>query len=85
MGNSAQDCGQALTEAGACAVGANCGSLDPFQMAEVVSRCEKLHHCLSCPNLMQANRDSLRTGQCLICLHLILQQEYINVYKPEPV
>jgi len=37
MGNTAHDCAQALTEAGACAVGANCGSLDPFQVAEVVA------------------------------------------------
>jgi 5-methyltetrahydrofolate--homocysteine methyltransferase len=37
MGNSARDCAQALAEAGACAVGANCGSLDPFQVAEVVA------------------------------------------------
>jgi 5-methyltetrahydrofolate--homocysteine methyltransferase len=38
MGNTAQDCAQALTEAGACAVGANCGSLDPLQMAEIVAK-----------------------------------------------
>jgi len=37
MGNAAQECAQALTEAGVCAVGANCGSLDPFEMAEVVA------------------------------------------------
>jgi len=37
MGNTAQECSQALTEAGASAVGANCGSLDPLEVAEVVS------------------------------------------------
>jgi 5-methyltetrahydrofolate--homocysteine methyltransferase len=37
MGNTAQECAEALTEAGACAVGANCGSLDPLEMAEVVA------------------------------------------------
>ena len=37
MGNTARDCAQALTEAGACAVGANCGSLDPLELAEIVS------------------------------------------------
>jgi 5-methyltetrahydrofolate--homocysteine methyltransferase len=37
MGNTAQECAQALTEAGAQAVGANCGDIDPFQMAEIVS------------------------------------------------
>jgi 5-methyltetrahydrofolate--homocysteine methyltransferase len=37
MGNSARECAQALTEAGASAVGANCGSIDPFEMAEIVA------------------------------------------------
>lgn len=52
MGNSACDCAQALTEAGACAVGANCGSLDPFQMAEIVS---KMREATSLPVLAQPN------------------------------
>ncbi len=52
MGNSAQDCAQALTEAGACAVGANCGNLDPFQMSEVVS---KMRGATSLPLLAQPN------------------------------
>jgi 5-methyltetrahydrofolate--homocysteine methyltransferase len=38
MGNSAQSCAQALSEAGASAVGANCGNIDPFQMSEILSR-----------------------------------------------
>jgi 5-methyltetrahydrofolate--homocysteine methyltransferase len=37
MGNSAADCAKALTDAGADALGANCGDLDPAQMAAVVS------------------------------------------------
>jgi 5-methyltetrahydrofolate--homocysteine methyltransferase len=37
MGDSALDCAIALTRAGAAAVGANCGSLDPLEMAQVVS------------------------------------------------
>jgi 5-methyltetrahydrofolate--homocysteine methyltransferase len=37
MGNAAQECVMALTESGAQAVGANCGDIDPFQMAEIVS------------------------------------------------
>ncbi|MHC4061764.1 MAG: homocysteine S-methyltransferase family protein, partial [Planctomycetota bacterium] len=37
MGNSAEDCAVQLTEAGADAIGANCGSIDPAQMAAVVS------------------------------------------------
>ena len=37
MGNTAQECAQALTEAGAQVVGANCGDIDPFQMAEIVA------------------------------------------------
>ena len=52
MGNSARDCAQALTEAGACAVGANCGSLDPVQMSEVVS---KMREATSLPVLAQPN------------------------------
>lgn len=37
MGNSAEDCAKSLTEAGADVIGANCGDLDPTQMATVVS------------------------------------------------
>jgi 5-methyltetrahydrofolate--homocysteine methyltransferase len=37
MGNSAEDCAKQVTEAGVDAVGANCGDLDPAQMAVVVS------------------------------------------------
>jgi 5-methyltetrahydrofolate--homocysteine methyltransferase len=37
MGNSAEDCAKGLTEAGADVIGANCGDLDPAQMAVVVS------------------------------------------------
>jgi 5-methyltetrahydrofolate--homocysteine methyltransferase len=38
MGNAAQECATALTKSGAQAVGANCGDIDPFQMAEIVSQ-----------------------------------------------
>jgi 5-methyltetrahydrofolate--homocysteine methyltransferase len=37
MGNSAQDCVKSLTEARADVIGANCGSIDPQQMAVIVS------------------------------------------------
>jgi len=37
MGDKAADCASALAEAGANVVGANCGDLDPFQMAQVVA------------------------------------------------
>lgn len=37
MGNTAREVAGALTEAGVGAVGANCGSLDPFQTAEIVA------------------------------------------------
>jgi 5-methyltetrahydrofolate--homocysteine methyltransferase len=37
MGNAGRDCARALEEAGACAVGANCGSLDPREVAEVIA------------------------------------------------
>ncbi len=37
MGNSAEDCAKILTESGAQAIGMNCGDIDPFQMADIVS------------------------------------------------
>ena len=37
MGNSAEDCAKSLAEAGADVIGANCGDLDPAQMAVVVA------------------------------------------------
>jgi 5-methyltetrahydrofolate--homocysteine methyltransferase len=37
MGNTAHECAAALAEAGACAVGANCGELDPLEMAQVIA------------------------------------------------
>jgi len=37
MGDSAEQCAKSLTDAGADVIGANCGSLDPAQMAVVVS------------------------------------------------
>jgi 5-methyltetrahydrofolate--homocysteine methyltransferase len=36
MGNKAEDCAKALDEAGADVIGANCGSLSPEEMAEIV-------------------------------------------------
>lgn len=36
MGNSVADCARALAAAGAAAVGANCGDLDPLEMAALV-------------------------------------------------
>jgi 5-methyltetrahydrofolate--homocysteine methyltransferase len=52
MGNSAQECAQALVSAGACVVGANCGSLDPFQMADVVSM---MRGVVTVPIIAQSN------------------------------
>jgi 5-methyltetrahydrofolate--homocysteine methyltransferase len=52
MGNSAEDCARRLTIAGADAVGANCGDLDPFQMAKVVS---VLKSATTLPILAQPN------------------------------
>ncbi|MGD9160335.1 MAG: homocysteine S-methyltransferase family protein [Desulfobacteraceae bacterium] len=37
MGNSAEECTKALSEGGASSVGANCGNVDPFEMAEIIS------------------------------------------------
>jgi methionine synthase I (cobalamin-dependent)/GNAT superfamily N-acetyltransferase len=52
MGNSAEQCAKSLTEAGADAVGANCGDLDPAQMAVVVSL---LRSATTLPILAQPN------------------------------
>ena len=52
MGNSAKECAMALTEGGACAIGGNCGDLDPLQMAEVVSI---MQQATSLPILAQPN------------------------------
>lgn len=52
MGNTAKDCAQRLTEAGASVVGANCGDLDPFQMAEIVTL---MREGTSLPIMIQPN------------------------------
>ncbi len=52
MGNAARDCARDLTQAGASVVGANCGDLDPFQMAEIVSM---MREATSLPVLAQPN------------------------------
>jgi 5-methyltetrahydrofolate--homocysteine methyltransferase len=36
MGNSASECAKVLTGEGADAIGANCGEIDPFQMAKII-------------------------------------------------
>ena len=46
MGNSAEECALLLTESGADAVGVNCGDLDPFQSAFIVSVFKKNTHLL---------------------------------------
>ena len=52
MGDSAEQCAKSLTDAGADAVGANCGDLVPSQMAVVVSL---LRSVSSLPILAQPN------------------------------
>ncbi len=37
MGNSAEECAKILTAAGVQATGANCGDIDPIQMAQIVT------------------------------------------------
>ena len=55
MGDSAEGCAGALAGAGALALGTNCGSLDPFQMAQVVAFMKK---SVSLPILAQPNAGS---------------------------
>jgi 5-methyltetrahydrofolate--homocysteine methyltransferase len=52
MGNTARQCAEALTEAGAVAVGANCGSVDPLEVAELVAL---MREATSLPIIAQAN------------------------------
>jgi 5-methyltetrahydrofolate--homocysteine methyltransferase len=52
MGNSAEECAKKLTDNGADCLGANCGDLDPFEMAKLVSL-YKQHSSL--PFLAQPN------------------------------
>jgi 5-methyltetrahydrofolate--homocysteine methyltransferase len=52
MGNTAAQCAEALSEGGASVVGANCGSLDPLEMAEVV---EMMRAATSVPIIAQPN------------------------------
>ena len=52
MGNSAEECAKKLAEAGADAVGANCGDIAPGQMAKVIS---VLKSATSLPILAQPN------------------------------
>jgi len=52
MGDSAEQCARSLTDAGADVVGANCGELDPAQMAVVVSL---LKSATMLPVLVQPN------------------------------
>ena len=52
MGNSAEECAVKLTDAGADVIGANCGDLDPLQMARVVSVLRAVTHV---PILAQPN------------------------------
>jgi len=52
MGDSAEQCAKRLTDAGADVIGANCGDIDPAQMAVVVS---ELKSATSLPVLAQPN------------------------------
>jgi 5-methyltetrahydrofolate--homocysteine methyltransferase len=52
MGDSAQQCSKSLTEGGADVIGANCGDIDPAQMAVIVSA---LKSATSLPVLAQPN------------------------------
>jgi 5-methyltetrahydrofolate--homocysteine methyltransferase len=52
MGDRADNCAREMEEAGANVVGANCGDLDPFQMAEVIS---SMREATALPILTQPN------------------------------
>jgi 5-methyltetrahydrofolate--homocysteine methyltransferase len=52
MGNTAQDSARKLVEAGASVVGANCGNLDPLEVAEVIALMQRV---VSVPLIAQPN------------------------------
>jgi 5-methyltetrahydrofolate--homocysteine methyltransferase len=52
MGDTAEQCARRLADAGADAVGANCGSLDPVQMANIVAM---LRAAIDLPIVAQPN------------------------------
>ena len=52
MGDSAERCARSVTDGGADVIGANCGDLEPVQMAAVVSR---LRSATTLPVLAQPN------------------------------
>jgi 5-methyltetrahydrofolate--homocysteine methyltransferase len=52
MGNTAAECARGLAEAGACVVGANCGELDPLEMAQVVAL---MRQAVTVPIIAQPN------------------------------
>ena len=64
MGNSATDCARVLTDEGADAIGANCGSIDPEQMAEIASILQK--NAKVSLNRTLANRDWWEAARYLI-------------------
>jgi 5-methyltetrahydrofolate--homocysteine methyltransferase len=52
MGNTARQCAEALTEAGARAAGANCGAVDPLEVAQLVAM---MREATSLPIIAQPN------------------------------
>jgi len=71
MGDTAEKCAKRLTEEGADVVGANCGELDPSQMAAVVSL---LRPATSLPILAQPNAGTPR----------LVDGETVFEMEPEP-
>jgi len=64
IGNSAKEIAVALAEAGAAAIGANCGSLDPHETARIVGT---MRECVDLPLIAQPNagRPRLTDGRTL--------------------
>ena len=67
MGNSAEQCSKDLTEGGADVIGANCGEIDPAQMAVIVS---VLKSATSLPVLAQPNagKPQLVDDETVLCI-----------------
>ncbi|MBN1675610.1 MAG: homocysteine S-methyltransferase family protein [Kiritimatiellae bacterium] len=52
MGNSARESAAALADAGAAAIGANCGSLDPYETAQIIGT---MRDCTDLPLIAKPN------------------------------
>jgi 5-methyltetrahydrofolate--homocysteine methyltransferase len=80
MGNSAEECAVRLAEAGADALGANCGDIGPLEMAEVVSI---LRESTSLPVIAQPNagKPEVKEGKVFYIEPELYAKQTLECYK----